>query len=153
MIKLKVYRSIILVVGIALVFSTSGLSIDAHFCTGKLKRIKVFGNAKTCLEVINDNKSCCSRNKKNLVALSCANGTHSKGCCNNQQVTLDLKLDYKVQQNVSLSWNTSYNSIDLILQLPYIYSFKVIKSYCTTDKEDPPSNKVYPYILFQHFLC
>lgn len=151
--RLKSYRFIMLIVGISLLFSTSGLSIDAHFCSGKLKRIKVFGHAKTCLEVFQLKNNCCSKRKIKNNVLNCAQGSHDKGCCSNESVQLDLDLDFKLQNSshtdfsIPLVFNSIHHSVlEAPLRIWSASNFLIEKYY-------PPSRSNPHYILYQSFLC
>ncbi|MBT8190305.1 MAG: hypothetical protein HKN67_02535 [Saprospiraceae bacterium] len=151
MYKLKVYRLFMLVAGLCLIFSTSGLAIDAHFCTGKLKRIKVFGHAKTCLEVVQKKKSCCSKTNADLKVVSCAQGNHDKGCCSNEQINMDLELDYNIisdqQCDLTIPVFLQRTSLEILpIQLTCSKGFLPKKEYS-------PPGVIPNYILFQQFLC
>lgn len=84
-----------------LLVSSSGISMDVHFCQGKFKRANIFGKAKTC-EQVND----CIR-KCGKVIKSChadgQDGDH-KGCCENQSFELDF--DFDAFDNSSADINT-----------------------------------------------
>ena len=88
----SLHKSIALILAFILLISSSGLSIDAHFCSGKVKRINFYGKAKTCKEVALNSKSCCSK-KLNAQVSACSKGTHDKGCCSNQKIDLQADLD------------------------------------------------------------
>ena len=88
----SLHRGLALVMALMVLVSTSGLSIDAHFCSGKIKRINLIGKAKTCKEVAATKKSCCNKNLKAQLK-SCSQGTHEKGCCSNQAINLQADLD------------------------------------------------------------
>ena len=73
--------------------SSSGMSLDIHFCQGKVKRANFFGKAKTCEEV----QSClmqCGQEPLSCHAKAegeCVEG--HKGCCNNKSFQLDFDFE------------------------------------------------------------
>lgn len=71
-------------------FSSSGMSIDIHFCKGKVKRLNLFGEAKSCAQVNQELSNC--HHSKNAISSCAVDGTHD-GCCNNQSFELDLDFD------------------------------------------------------------
>ncbi len=79
-------------------FSTSGLTLDAHFCQGHFKRANLFGKAKTCAEVQSCAKSCSS---KKMLSSCSSDGDHSN-CCKNHAIELDMDYDF--------SWTILHNS-------------------------------------------
>lgn len=93
-----------------LFISSSGISMDMHFCQGKLKRVSFIGSAKTCAEMAAIMKHCSSKKGKSCHsgAKSCsADGSH-KGCCENESVSFDLDID-----NIDIQdFNSSLQEID-----------------------------------------
>lgn len=92
----RTYRFTALFMAFLLFLSTSGMTMDMHFCQGKLKRVNLFGKAKTCAEVVACYKICQSKSKSKASGKkSCHSndGDHS-GCCNNAGLILDLDYDF-----------------------------------------------------------
>ena len=88
-----------------LLFGSSGLNLDMHFCQGKLKRINLLGKAKTCAEMQyrcqNTKKQC---HKSNT---SCASNGDHKDCCNNEGFLLNL--EFEAGDLTSIEWQTVSN--------------------------------------------
>jgi len=85
-----------------LLITSSGISMDVHFCQGKFKRAKIFGKAKTCQEVNECLVKCGTEVKSCNADMSCsANGCH-KNCCNNETFELDLDFDASVLASTEL---------------------------------------------------
>lgn len=84
------YRIISLTMAFLLLLSSSGISMDVHFCQGKFKRANLLGKAKTC-EQVNDCLIKCGKEIKSCHSDG-EDGDH-KGCCENQSVQLDLDFD------------------------------------------------------------
>ncbi|MBT8218413.1 MAG: hypothetical protein KJP00_01220 [Bacteroidia bacterium] len=75
--------------------STSGMTLDMHMCSGQLKRVNLFGQAKTCKEKIEMKAAC---QKKSGIAESTESpcGSHTgdhHGCCQNDSFQLDVDTD------------------------------------------------------------
>ena len=90
MIKSKTYRVTSLCLAFLILFSSSGLTLDIHFCQGKMKRLNLFGEAMSCAEVSQRTAKC--HNSKANEATCGIDGEH-KGCCNNKSFDLDLDFD------------------------------------------------------------
>lgn len=92
----RTYRYTALIMAFLLFLSTSGMTMDMHFCQGKLKRVNLFGKAKTCAEVAECFKVCQSKsNSKSAENKSChSDGNDHSGCCNNVGLLLDLDYDF-----------------------------------------------------------
>lgn len=90
MVRSKTYKIISLCLAFLIFFSSSGLTLDIHYCQGEMKRLNLFGTAKSCAEVSQMTKKCCSSISADDICGS--NGDH-KGCCNNKSFELDLDFD------------------------------------------------------------
>ena len=80
--------------------STSGMTMDIHMCSGQLKRVNLFGPAKTCLEKIEMQEACHKKSgSSSIMESNCANhnGDH-KGCCQNDSFELDIDSDLLIMQ-------------------------------------------------------
>jgi len=71
-------------IAMAIFLSTTGLSIDMHFCQDHLKSISFFGDAKSCVEKM---ANCQKHDTDKLV-----NETKKRcpiGCCTDEMIQLD----------------------------------------------------------------
>lgn len=82
-----------------LLVTSSGLSMDVHFCQGKFKRASIFGKAKTCQEVNNCLIKCGKQVNSYPSETSCSRDESHKDCCKNESFILDL--DFEVSDIVS----------------------------------------------------
>ena len=98
--KFKTYRLISLTMALLIFFSSSGMSIDIHFCQGKVKRLNLFGKAKSCSEVSQELSNC---HHGNNAVSSCGTDVTHDGCCNNQSFDLDLYFDSGEVTTLSLT--------------------------------------------------
>ena len=75
---------------VLLLISSSGISMDVHFCQGDFKRANLFGKAKTCAEVAEcgTKTQTCSGSAR----ICSSNGDH-KDCCKNELIQLDFDFD------------------------------------------------------------
>ena len=89
----KFKRVLALVLAILLLVSSTGYSIDLHFCQGQFQTFNLYGKAKKC----HDNKkvSPCHASTKPVCQpsedLLSAAGENS-GCCRNQQVEIEASV-------------------------------------------------------------
>ncbi len=153
---MKVYKSILVsFLAFLMVLSTSGLTMDMHFCKDKLKRVNLFGKAKTCQEVALLMKSCCKKGRScSLKAVtSCgADGDH-KGCCSNQSIEFDTDIDLFHTQIGELVC-----SLDMDLSSPpqdYLTHLVWFDDYHHFIVHPPPEDYAgcSKRVLYQSFLC
>lgn len=134
-----------------LLFSSSGLTMDVHFCQGKFKRANIIGKAKTCKEVNacllkcgKEVKSCSSSTS------SCSAGSSHKDCCNNESILMDFDFDSSVVYTTVL---TDANlQFVLAFASTYLYHEKVAYTFHNYQKYIPPLRDLDIRIHFQTFL-
>jgi len=143
----KTYNLFSLTMAILIFFSSSGMSMDIHFCQGKIKRINLFGKAKTCAEVSQNSTKC--HTTINTTS-TCGIDSNHNGCCNNQSFELDFDFDFGdvMEHNFTdsqLKFVTAlvYNYLGLKLPKPNLNNYT---SY------HPPSLRQNFIVLFQTFL-
>lgn len=93
-----------------LFISSSGISMDMHFCQGKLKRVSLIGSAKTCAEMAVMMKHCSGKKAKSChgASKSCSDDGSHNGCCENESISFDLDID-----NIDIqAFNSSVLEID-----------------------------------------
>ncbi len=139
------YRSFSLLMAFLILFSSSGLTMDMHFCQGHLKRINLFGKAKTCAEVV---KSCCHAK---ALKTACGINDDHVGCCNNTEVLLDMDIESTALISTDISndniiWLKAYVSI--FLKNLYISGYHSYTDYAYLP---PPDLKQNTVVLFQNF--
>ena len=127
--------------------SSSGMSMDIHFCQDKIKRINLLGKAKSCSE-ISQELSKCSHHKSN--AISCGmDGTH-KGCCNNK--SFDLDLDFDSGEIIAEGFTNTKIKFVQAAELSYLGTVIFLsRSGNYTDYHPPPLERDIA-VLFQTFL-
>ncbi len=139
------YRLISLVMAFLILFSSSGLTMDMHFCQGHLKRINLFGKAKTCAEVV---KSCCHAK---ALKTTCAINDDHEGCCNNSEVLLDMDIESTAIvspdiSNDNIIWLKAYVSI--FFKIIFRSGYDTYTDYAYLP---PPDLKQNTVVLFQNF--
>ncbi len=149
----RTYRIIALGLACLLFFSTSGLSLDMHFCQGKIKRINLLGKAKTCAEIKNTKQTCKHhkpKEKKDTQAVqTCSSNSDHKGCCENQSFKIDLDTEFSQSQvnatpDVRLDFLVAFTLV--FIQPAYNFLFVQKQIY------RPPLPKHSLVVLFQQFL-
>jgi len=81
----KSLRIFSLTMALFMLVTSTGFSMDVHYCDGDIKRANVFGKAKTCAEVTACQLKC------GKTAKSCS--SEKKGCCDNQSYIIDFDFD------------------------------------------------------------
>ncbi len=144
MAKSKTYRFISLTMAFLIFFSSSGISMDAHFCQGNLKRVNLFGNAKSCSEV--SQVSTCHGNA--TANICSADDTHD-GCCNNKSFEFDLDFD-SVEMFVQNISDTKVELAKAIVFGDFGYTLAYSKFNNYTNYFPPPLQQDI-LVLFQVF--
>ncbi len=90
MTKRRINRIISLMMAMLMLVSSTGFSIDAHYCQGQMKSFSLFGKAKSCHEQ-SFKKQCSSHKKSCHAALSNSKelGKCKKGCCSNKTIHVE----------------------------------------------------------------
>jgi hypothetical protein len=152
--KYLAYRFIACLMAFLLLVSTSGLTMDMHFCEGHIKRINFIGKAQSCQELAQKMKSCCaSKNSSKKIKSSCLSKNHDKGCCNNNSIEFNLETDlpitmYSVELDKADCTFFQSNFVDSY-KMPADNHNKVLGQIWL--KHPLPVSKVY--LLFSCFLC
>lgn len=87
-----------------LLVSSTGFSIDLHYCQGDIKSFSLFGTAKSCHTKAN--KSHCSKNKMSChfakTALEKVDDS-GKSCCSNKSIEIapDLDIDKVLSEQLT----------------------------------------------------
>ena len=140
------YRIISLTMAFLLLVSSSGISMDVHFCQGKFKRANFLGKAKTC-EQVNDCLKKCGKEVKSCH--SDGQDEDHKGCCENQSFQLDLDFD----SGDIISSDLSKIQKQFLTAFTYIYVLNLVPAERNpkfTSYIPPPLEKDIS-ILFQVF--
>ena len=81
------YRSFAMILALMIFTSSTGLSIDMHFCQGHLRSLSFIGDAKSCVEKANSDLACkplATSNQRKCCPI---------GCCQDKLIELDLAAD------------------------------------------------------------
>ncbi len=147
MAKSKTYKITSLSLAFLILFSSSGLTLDIHFCQGKMKRVNLFGKAKSCIEVSQSTKPCHSSSFANI---SCGKDGDHKGCCKNK--SLDLNLDFDSGEiNINQLVDIKTQLIGSTQAYQFINLSPTQKLLTYTHYFPPPLIRDIP-IVFQTFL-
>ena len=100
----KTNRILSLVMAMLLFVSSSGFSIDLHYCQGQLKSFSLLGEAKSCHQQLEKDhckkqrKAChtAPSNQKEL-------GNCKKDCCSNKTIEVEPNEEAKKLQSLELS--------------------------------------------------
>lgn len=135
-----------------LFISSSGISMDMHFCQGKLKRVSLVGSAKTCAEMAVMMKHCSGKKAKSChgASKSCSDDGNHNGCCENDSISFDLDID-----NIDIQdFNSSVLEIDFnVLSQIRLVDFPNFQLKLLQFEEYiPPLSKKDFTVLYQSFL-
>jgi hypothetical protein len=104
MARKKFHKIISVMMAMLVLLSSTGFSMDLHFCQGQLKSFSLFGKAETCHAQAA--KSHCQKKKKTCHA-SISNqdevGKCKKNCCSNKTVKIESNNDIKNIQTLELA--------------------------------------------------
>ncbi len=97
----KTYRFITLSLAFLLLFTSTGFSIDLHYCGGKVADVSIFGKANACnmMEEVNDSSNHCQVEQKNQQQDS----FKQSKCCYNETLAVDITDELTNADNTTLS--------------------------------------------------
>lgn len=142
------YRIISLIMAVMVFCSSSGFSLDLHYCQGQLKSFSILGKAKNCHEMAN--MSHCKHHGPTTTSICSDN--EDKNCCNNE--TLLVKSDLELQVN-SFKLNLDKNEEWFITAFASIFLYNYSIEYNETELfqiHRPPLIPRDICVLFQNFL-
>lgn len=124
------HRIIAGLMAILMLVTSSGLSMDVHYCRGEFKNFSFFGEAEPCEMALKHQEktsikeevhTCCHAKKTEKVVFeTCSHTSEIKGnCCNNESYTIATSDAYEVEQ-------FTIDFTDLIVELPQIYSLELV---------------------------
>ncbi|MEO1435268.1 MAG: hypothetical protein AAFV80_07000 [Bacteroidota bacterium] len=117
------YQMIACFLVVLISFSSLGLTVQTHYCMGRLKSVSLFGKAKACFQSTTT-KTCLA--KKNACPLDKIQ-KQRRGCCDDHLIVMDADLDLIPLQSVEGS------PIDHHFLLAFAWSsFTLSDSYTTT---------------------
>lgn len=108
----------------------SGLSINFHYCGGKLKDISFF-------DTVDKEKGCCGNKKR------------SKGCCQNKSTIIQIKDDHRSSSDFKTPSNSA---VDLNYSLPQatlLFSSVFSEEICSNYHSPPLLNKPPIYLNYR----
>ena len=135
-----------LILASLILISSSGLTLDVHYCQGKVKRVNPFGKARTCAEMANLSGSCHGHQS----STHCSKDQDHGDCCNNEQVLLDWDFDHS-----DLVVNAPQSTFDLDLVLPVVVDELNVEFDVFVDhyrQYEPPLILKDFCVLFESFL-
>lgn len=142
------YRIISLIMAFMVFCSSSGFSLDLHYCQGQLKSFSIFGKAKNCHEMAK--MSHCKHH--GIETTNTCSDKKDKDCCNNE--THLVKSDLELQVNsykISLDKNEEL-FIAAFVSIFLYSSFIPISETDTLHTVSPPLIPRDICVLFQNFL-
>lgn len=148
----RTYRLFALTMAFLMFFTSVGLSVDMHYCQGKLKTFNFFGKAKSCHDMGEGMKNCPSHAKMKKANESDGSTINKKDCCSNKIFHFQSDQDQPSQVD---------NAIVLSSQLPYfVIAFVEIFINSSVVETDKPSFALYKspliprdiYVLLETYL-
>lgn len=93
------YRIISLTLALLMFFTSTGFSIDMHFCGDNLKSVNMLGKAKNCYELAKtvSPKDCLQHQKIKKETTGCS--MDKKDCCQNRSLNLQADLTLENQSS------------------------------------------------------
>ena len=83
------YRPLPLLLALLLLCTSTGFSMDLHYCRGQLQSVGIFQKAQNCHERAAKNPAC----KYHRAAASTQSGLDKKDCCENHTLDVDADLE------------------------------------------------------------
>ena len=144
----RLRNSLIVLLSLMVFITSSGLTINLHYCAGKLANVSLKDTHANCM--VTNNKptpKCHQTNSKSDI-------TKKDTCCKNQQVK--AKTDQKITQTKSKEKSPNYTSFHFVQDyFTSLFSFNT-----QVNEEEKPKDKNYSlfpllkeglYVLLQNF--
>ena len=154
MMKILTYKIFSLTMAFVMLITTTGFSLDLHFCQGHIMNASVFGKAKSCHMMAKQNKS--SHCKKMDALTSDSDSTFSdtclKGCCNNKTLVIERS---EINKTSPLSSTFKDYQIQFIISFTssyLIFQELIPSTYIRFRRYKPPLPVRHIFVLFQSFL-
>jgi len=143
------YRILSLTLALVLLISSSGITMDMHFCEGNFKRASIFGKAKTCEQVSECMTKCGKETKACDSTSKCGSDGDHKGCCENE--TIDFDLDYDASEIAATELRPITKQFDVALSRSFLSSVSSVRETLHFFNYIPPPLEKDIAILFQVF--
>lgn len=143
------HRIIAITLALLMFISSTGLSMDVHYCQDQLKGISLLGKAKSCHEA-QASQSCHKKNKSCHHSAE-ATQTEKDNCCHNESLVVD-----KIDLGVSNTQITTFQDIqfDFVAAFVavYVLNYSVEVDFQSYQHYKPPLPDRDIQVLFQRFL-
>ncbi len=143
------YRIISLSMAFLLLLSSSGISMDVHFCQGKMKRANIFGKAKTCQEVNDCLIKCGKKVNSCSTEDTCSTDEEHKNCCNNESFEFDL--DFDAAELIATKLISVNQQFLTAFTYTYVLGVDIVKIVTPFSNYIPPPLEKNIAVLFQVF--
>lgn len=152
MAKCKTYRITSLMMALLMLLSSTGFSMDLHFCQGQLKSFSFWGEAASCHTLAT--KSHCHKKMKTChVALAQNNDVKGckKDCCSNTTIEMEHSDELQTSQKLEIT-PTQFQFLSAFVQVYVLRNTERNKAIIPYLNYVPPLlNKDIP-VLIQSFL-
>ena len=154
--KLRLHRTFALTLAGLLLFSSTGWSLNAHFCQDVLRGISLFGETESCHDAAPKTISCCQLPLANIPQKPscCLASTESPevqpdDCCSDKTIVLQPNLNFSVEVSEETSVDAS-DSFELISDRRQ-KNLPLITRIAPIPFDDPPPLRRL-FVLVQSFL-
>ncbi len=150
--QIRTYRTMILGMVFLLLTTSTGFSLDIHYCQGKIKSIGLFGEASSCHETTEES-SCNKKTEGCCKAKKTSTKDTRKDCCKNKTVNIQFDADFTDAQTTPViePQNLQYTT-PLNVFYAYRYNLDFLGSIVRYSNYKPPLLDRDIPILVQSFL-
>jgi hypothetical protein len=148
----KIYRRIALVLAFLIFCTSTGFSIDMHFCQDQLKSISFIGKAKSCHDLSANAtiKKCPHHQKMMKQDEGCS--TDGKNCCSNKTFYFQANKDQQFQSAVVIE-NKQLEKFDITSVPSFQFDkFGIVSDSAPYSHYKPPLILKDIPVLIQSFL-
>ena len=110
----RIHRITALSLALIVLVSSSGLTMDMHYCMGHLKNVNFFGKAKTCHDKVRPikNAHCKKIQKACHQKFAVSQSQKANGCCDNHSIQYDLDTEF-IQSSFDILVGFDYQSLSI----------------------------------------
>ncbi len=134
-------------------FSSVGITMDMHYCGGKLMSVSFIENAKTCHDITRENhatmKNCPNHKKIKAEKEGCS---EDKNCCSNKTIKFQSSQDQKIQTNDFVVTKQLKQFVVAYVAVFFADGYELDVEAANIDKYKPPLLERDIPVLNQSFL-
>lgn len=149
MVKGLIHRITATFMALLMLLSSTGFSMDVHYCQDQLKGVSLIGKAKTCHD--KPDSPACHKAKKSCDHKNGTSKVDEKNCCHNESIVIEKSVDEATNAQIAALTDLNLDFAAAFVAV-YIYSFHIESDYQSFEDYKPPLPDRDFQLIYQTFL-